>query len=264
MSLMIKFIIFLMMFFSFVLSVSFYFFFNEYATGDSRFLMALSGVVVAGSWSYLSIETSKEVRIRDEHVKFLDGFEESVQSFVSEAVNFYHKYSELKTFLKVRGVVRNSSGEKTSENCLNDHDLNQMITHYPSVKAVALKDELYFCHNLMLHKNNTVIIKGDLVDDVFAKEDEKISISKINDYCEEVLSKCNEMKKFGVDEIESTDFILSEDVLTNIQIELRKVIYGKTRRFEKQSESYQLKKWASIAFVFFGFLISFWNYTELL
>ncbi|OZT75849.1 hypothetical protein CE457_01080 [Vreelandella boliviensis LC1] len=125
-------------------------------------IVGISGFLIAGSWSYLSIETNKEVRVRDEVLGFLKEYEDSVVNYINACDGFvasYHKsfyfHARMKFFInELNSELKNISKEDIEKR------LNFIKDNYGVEKVSLLDEDMILNQNKCLTSYNIVLIKG--------------------------------------------------------------------------------------------------------
>ncbi|QNI02020.1 hypothetical protein HXW73_03195 [Halomonas sp. SH5A2] len=155
-----------------LLSYLFFMLTGDYFSEDKEAVIGVSGFLIAGSWSFLSIETNKEVRRRDEIIRYLNEYEDAVLGFVHGTADFFHTFSKIKSFALLDGLSRESIYNKKRRAEFVGNDVQEHNSKYSGERRGELFDELVNQKNTLISKDNVVRIRGGLL---------KLCVSSVNE-----------------------------------------------------------------------------------
>tara|TARA_R110001606_G_scaffold128581_3_gene263172 strand:+ start:2963 stop:3748 length:786 start_codon:yes stop_codon:yes gene_type:complete len=243
---------------SFLISWCFFIAINLAIDLDEKMIFGLSGILIAGSWSFLNIETNKEIRRKDEFVRFFNEYEESVLNFVNEINVFLQSYREYHLF---------EFNKK-----LNFEDLSEMMQENESVDVVREFQKEYEADYL---KGQGIIIYKNVIDQKnklrysFRALEIKSEVIRFLGYEKEGLDKIKELSK-GIVSVFSKEtsfeniekgnlYNLEKDIgIIEIQVVLKEMVIQKALSFEQRSGEYVDNKNLALFFIFLGVFLSFW------
>ncbi|WP_193085091.1 hypothetical protein [Halomonas sp. 3F2F] len=84
---------------------------GEFVSNNFESVIGVSGFLIAGSWSFLTIETNKEIRIRDEVLGFINGYEQAILEYVEACNDFVNSVHNSFFFYRRREFYMNKVGE---------------------------------------------------------------------------------------------------------------------------------------------------------
>lgn len=222
-------------------------------------VIGISGFLIAGSWSFLSIETNKEIRRRDELIRFINEYEEAVFNFVNSALLFYQKFDKLKSFVSLDKIGMENINNKKMIGDVT-HDIERHNLNYSDERKSLLYEEIRSQMSILKYANNVVNLRGSLLKPcVFSGKE----IDNIKFLCKEVLFQVEESSDKNNIESKDPTFSVNAKKLTEMQQSLYEVMSEKMKNFEERSEDYAEKQNLCVFLIIFGFFFSFWNFISL-
>lgn len=222
-----------------LLSFIFIYFLSVLSPSGKGALVGLSGVIIAASWSYLSIETNKEIRRRDEVIRFINEYEETVFSFLDKTRMFIRLQNDLELFF-----LKNKESRDKKERLELGVVVNSLIDQ----------------RNLCIYESNAIALRGRVLKKCLNKNREFDRILNI------VVGIVGDMEKtYDIDNINEEEvyrYIKSED-LVEVQYYLTLIVFEKAKGFEESSSLYVERFNLGLFFIFFGAFIALWNYIGL-
>lgn len=244
---------------SFMLSYLLFLFFSGLFDLDKKMIFGLSGVLIAGAWSFLNIETNKEIRRKEEFVKFFNEYEEVLMFFVHE-VNMYLKiYRNLNIFLELKEESEREIGEISIE---GDREvtkrimIEEHIANFLNGKDSELLTELIDQEIRIKHYFRLYSLKGDVVR-VFDGNKESVDlIESLGCHLLEVLNKETSLANISSGNL----YKINEDITcVTLRHVLKKMAVKKALSFEDRSGVYVDNKNLALFFITLGVFLTLWS-----
>ncbi len=227
--------------------------------GDSisdriEYVLGISGFLMAGAWSYLNIETNKEIKSRDEFLSFLKDYEDAVINYIDSCNEFSFTYRKIHQFILMRRLILSELSDIDS--CGGKERLRIVKNDYGIEKISLLDEELAFKGSLCQSRFNVLLVKSRVLkchvsEGELILEGDCISKRIIEGVSDTV---CFSSKNWDSIELRMN----SEDVLKLLDV-LSKVLEEKGKSFDSRSGLYSYRLGVCMFFIAFGFFFCLWN-----
>lgn len=243
-----------------LLSYAFFLIFGESFVESKESIIGFCGILIAGSWSYLSIETSKEIRMRDEIVKYINEYESSVLLFVDRSDVFFRSNYDFIAFSTNKKKLEDMIVENR-RSCKEWEHLERRLKedYSPRCKKVIYERLMDAC-NACVYQGTVTSLKGAYLK-CYMFRDEKID--EVDDLAMKIISNMKET--YGRENFESTDpriYVKHSDLIKMQQL-MFMVTLEKTKSFEARSDGYAEIKGFCLFIIFFSVFFSLWCYLNM-